>query len=381
MDVELRSEAKKLLFTLNKELKRDIVLAEALRRRRTVCESLLVLGAALAFILHLRLAVVTGGLSSAAPRFAAADNPAAAPSSGPLTRLLTFAFLPAFNFGLLLLPRRLSFDWSMDAVPRLSSLGDPRNVVSLFFYAALLRIAIRSASRLARSKQQSLQKIQRPYRRPPRTHRQGHRGPCNGTLPLTAAACSSCKGSVLHYHQRCLGNNNNNNHLVSSGTKHISSQTIPTESAPCCTCCCPMLVLGPRRLRRCVPLPSQESSLVPHQSLGPSELVLVTLAMLALPFLPASNLFFHVGFVVAERVLYLPSAGYCILVAIGAKAVWGRFVRTRTLRMVLLCGVLVLLVSMGARTVRRNRDWQDEESLYRSGIAVNPPKEFRNVFV
>jgi hypothetical protein len=31
---------------------------------------------------------------------------------------------------------------------------------------------------------------------------------------------------------------------------------------------------------------------------------------LTLPFLPASNLLFPVGFVVAERVLYLPSMGF-----------------------------------------------------------------------
>ena len=36
-----------------------------------------------------------------------------------------------------------------------------------------------------------------------------------------------------------------------------------------------------------------------------------------IPFLPASNLFFRVGFVVAERVLYLPSAGYCMLLTFG----------------------------------------------------------------
>jgi hypothetical protein len=30
------------------------------------------------------------------------------------------------------------------------------------------------------------------------------------------------------------------------------------------------------------------------------------LALLVIPFLPASNLFFKVGFVVAERVLYIP---------------------------------------------------------------------------
>jgi hypothetical protein len=38
---------------------------------------------------------------------------------------------------------------------------------------------------------------------------------------------------------------------------------------------------------------------------------------MALPFIPASNLFFPVGFVVAERVLYVPSMGFCILVAHG----------------------------------------------------------------
>ena len=36
-----------------------------------------------------------------------------------------------------------------------------------------------------------------------------------------------------------------------------------------------------------------------------------------IPFLPASNIFFKVGFVIAERVLYLPSAGYCMLIAYG----------------------------------------------------------------
>ena len=46
-------------------------------------------------------------------------------------------------------------------------------------------------------------------------------------------------------------------------------------------------------------------------------LVAMSLVLLVVPFLPASNLFFRVGFVVAERVLYLPSAGYCLLVALG----------------------------------------------------------------
>ena len=45
--------------------------------------------------------------------------------------------------------------------------------------------------------------------------------------------------------------------------------------------------------------------------------LLFSLAMLLLPFVPASNLLFPVGFVIAERILYLPSMGYCLLLASG----------------------------------------------------------------
>ena len=38
----------------------------------------------------------------------------------------------------------------------------------------------------------------------------------------------------------------------------------------------------------------------------------LSLAMLIVPFLPASNIFFYVGTVLAERLLYIPSMGYCI---------------------------------------------------------------------
>ncbi|KAG8188762.1 hypothetical protein JTE90_012233 [Oedothorax gibbosus] len=48
-----------------------------------------------------------------------------------------------------------------------------------------------------------------------------------------------------------------------------------------------------------------------------AQFLCVALSLLGLPFLPASNLFFPVGFVVAERVLYIPSMGFCLLVAYG----------------------------------------------------------------
>lgn len=51
--------------------------------------------------------------------------------------------------------------------------------------------------------------------------------------------------------------------------------------------------------------------------------VLLALSMSVIPFLPASNLFVPVGFVVAERVLYVPSMGICILVPLGIAVLFG----------------------------------------------------------
>ncbi|XP_027632028.1 protein O-mannosyl-transferase TMTC4 isoform X2 [Tupaia chinensis] len=52
------------------------------------------------------------------------------------------------------------------------------------------------------------------------------------------------------------------------------------------------------------------------------------LGFLVIPFLPASNLFFRVGFVVAERVLYLPSVGFCTLLTFGVGAL-GKHVKKK----------------------------------------------------
>lgn len=96
--------------------------------------------------------------------------------------------------------------------------------------------------------------------------------------------------------------------------------------------------------------------------------------LLVIPFLPASNLFFPVGFVIAERVLYIPSFGYCVLVALGFTKFSShvtQFVHHKC-RPVLVAGLLLLVVSHSARLVRRNQDWQTELSLYQSGLEVNP---------
>ena len=95
----------------------------------------------------------------------------------------------------------------------------------------------------------------------------------------------------------------------------------------------------------------------------------VSLLFLVIPFLPASNIFFYVGFVIAERILYLPSVGYCLLSGLG----WQMLAKKWNKKLLYIAGVSLLL-SFSIRTIRRNKDWESEESLYRSGIPVNPPK-------
>lgn len=95
--------------------------------------NLLILAVSSSLILALRIWLTGGHL----PRFAAADNPASRCDSF-LTRAFTFLYLPAFNFGLLLCPSTLSFDWSMDSITLISHVLDYRNVISLVFYSALI---------------------------------------------------------------------------------------------------------------------------------------------------------------------------------------------------------------------------------------------------
>lgn len=89
------------------------------------------------------------------------------------------------------------------------------------------------------------------------------------------------------------------------------------------------------------------------------------LALLVLPFLPASNLFFPVGFVVAERVLYMPSMGWCLLVAHG----WRLMAKRRA--KLAASALIFLLLAFSAKTYMRNWDWKTEYSIFASGLKVN----------
>lgn len=105
-------------------------------------------------------------------------------------------------------------------------------------------------------------------------------------------------------------------------------------------------------------------------------MIIMSLAFLIFPFLPASNLFFPVGFVVAERVLYMPSMGFCMLIGYG----WSVLVEKRYSKLAWM-GLGILLLAHGCKTIRRNWDWESEYTIFMAGLKVNQrnAKLFNNV--
>ena len=99
-----------------------------------------------------------------------------------------------------------------------------------------------------------------------------------------------------------------------------------------------------------------------------AKILMVSLSLIVFPYLPASNLFFPVGFVIAERVLYLPSMGFCLLVGYGSSLLLQRR-STHILTKVML---IFLLLSQSMRTLVRNRDWVSDKELFSSAVGTNP---------
>jgi hypothetical protein len=101
-------------------------------------------------------------------------------------------------------------------------------------------------------------------------------------------------------------------------------------------------------------------------------------ALVAAPLLPAANLLFYVGAYLAERLLYLPSVGFCALLAsplaaalaapTGAEGSQAR--RARRAATALLTAAL--LVGYGARTVARVPVWDSEAALFGAALSVCP---------
>ena len=255
------------------------------------------------------------------PSFSQADNPAAN-SESFLTRTLTFLFLPAKNFWILVFPQTLCFDWSVRSIPLVENLTDIRNGFSLAFYTSFMLLL----------------------------------GYC-----VKGLKNDDTKSEVEQ--KVALGDNKRASKKISVRNRKLLRKVDKKSD------------ISHHKINTF----SNNFTEINHEgnTLDYSEKLFLSLAFLVLPFIPATNLFFYVGFVMAERILYIPSVGFCLLAGHVFCISWkagGKF-----LRIFLAIVTCTYLIFLSARTVRRNVDWRNDENLYRSGIPVNPSKAWSNL--
>ncbi|KAJ8667942.1 hypothetical protein QAD02_009605, partial [Eretmocerus hayati] len=369
-----------------------------------------------------------------APEFASADNPVARHPSR-LTRGLTFLYLPAASLGMLLCPCSLSFDWSMNAVPLVSSIRDPRNLESLLLYGTLfgatlwaLRARLASSSTSSQACNTSVIGNGSNGAGTTATTRSRIRYSSNGgassdhSWPLAGLTkqeqlqlyawrngfsegprCPVCSGRRAGncHTDGCRAINNNNNgpvaecHCPLKRKQLLTAMSSTTSMATnfSITSSFPHFVhqLHHHHHNHDMNFNMDRKSTVPNLTgtnrrcttklVGSPGSVLAMIGFLVLPFLPASNLFFYVGFVLAERILYLPSVGACLAVGAAiARAHQSARARNRPrLAALVLLLTALMLGCMSARTLLRNADWLNEENLYRSALRINPPKAYGNL--
>ncbi|XP_053692288.1 protein O-mannosyl-transferase TMTC2 [Sabethes cyaneus] len=409
----------------------DIIKGYAGSRDKHRFRSVGILAVALGTMLHMRLS-----LPRPAMLFSSADNPTAKIGSS-WTRFLTFLYLPVFNFRMLVYPDVLSFDWGMDAIPRIASLFDRKNLLTALFYGLLSRAIWVNFRTLVKHSWPSVNSnFNRKLASKLAMARAGRES------FVVEDSCIYCKHDYgLHHSNQCRALHNNNNmssivcgclypqckYLLLSpsvvsgyfprleGQKSatvasnvngywpkqqywqrnkpvvngFSSDHLPftlTMDSSCramSSSCSSSSSLSSSSSSSCSS--SSSASSVSSSSTddvmtkpNASAAILISISLLTLPFLPASNLLFYVGFVVAERILYLPSVGYCLLIGLGVGKLIDGTTSSRKRQIILLCFGALLLAYSG-KTLLRNLDWYDEESLFRSAIGVNPPKALGNL--
>jgi tetratricopeptide (TPR) repeat protein len=96
-----------------------------------------------------------------------------------------------------------------------------------------------------------------------------------------------------------------------------------------------------------------------------SKVLCFALGFYALTFSIVSNLFVQIGTIMGERLLYLPSVGFCLAVTLLLRALVERFPSSAIARRATYAGLIGLLVVAHAwRAIDRNADWHSNERLY-----------------
>uniref|UniRef100_F1KV56 dolichyl-phosphate-mannose--protein mannosyltransferase n=1 Tax=Ascaris suum TaxID=6253 RepID=F1KV56_ASCSU len=259
-----------------------------------------------------------------APEFSPADNPIAHHPSA-LSRLLTFLYLPIFHLFLLIFPYNLCFDWSMNAIKPIESPLEWRFLGTWLCYMILIFSTLRLFLSLPSCSKSTISEVERR---------------CESRSPSPKFDINA---NIIKRRKR--------------GHFHDDRAQSSRRSTPTCSV-------------------TSDST----EKIDQNMQWLLSIALLVLPHVPASNLLVYVGFVVAERILYLPSTGFCILITLIIDRLYRSLSRTqRIMRKLVEVFCICLLLAHTIRLTKRNVEWGDEEALYRSALLINPAKAYANL--
>lgn len=105
-----------------------------------------------------------------------------------------------------------------------------------------------------------------------------------------------------------------------------------------------------------------------------SEFVFLGIVWFFVSVLPVTNII-PIATIKADRYLYLPSAGFCLVLAwliVRGEDVLTRVVKTRLVRIGYWAIISVVIISYSFQTVQRNRDWKDSHTLWSATLEITP---------
>lgn len=97
----------------------------------------------------------------------------------------------------------------------------------------------------------------------------------------------------------------------------------------------------------------------------------ISWGFLIITFIPASNIFVYVGTLIGERLLYIPSIGFCYLFSLFWFYLDRKFSsKYQFIRYIIFVLVIIWFIFLASKTYDRNFDWENDETLFRSAEKV-----------